>query len=114
MSCNEADTRAKLNDPPCTGGSGSSWSVRRSVAEAPILRPMDSSVLEQARKLSIDEQLALLEALWDDLAGRGQVPQPTAAQLAELDRRRAEDEANPDDVVPWSVVEAEAIARIRR
>jgi putative addiction module component (TIGR02574 family) len=75
---------------------------------------MDSTLLEQARKLSTDEQLALIEALWDDLATRAGVPLPTAAQIEELDRRVAEDDAHPDDVVPWSDVEAQALARIRR
>ena len=38
----------------------------------------------------------------------------TAAQLAELDRRLADHEANPDDVVPWTEVKTAALARIRK
>lgn len=75
---------------------------------------MDSTLLEQARSLSVDEQLALIEALWDGLAARAEVPLPTQAQLAELQRRLAEHEANPDDVVPWNEVKAEVHSRIRR
>ena len=33
---------------------------------------------------------------------------------AELDRRLAEDDVAPDDVVPWEQVKAQALARIRR
>jgi putative addiction module component (TIGR02574 family) len=56
----------------------------------------------------------LVEALWNDLAGRDAVPLPTDAQKAELDRRLAAHEANPADVVPWSEVKAEALSRTRR
>ena len=73
---------------------------------------MNSTLLEQARKLSAEEQLELAEALWEGLAERGAVPLPTEAQLAELRRRLAEHEAHPDDVVPWSEVQAEVQARI--
>lgn len=75
---------------------------------------MNTTLLEQARKLSVDERLELLEALWDDLTRRSEVPLPSEAQLAELERRLAEHEANPDDVVPWSEVQADVRARIRR
>jgi len=75
---------------------------------------MDTTLLEQDRKLSVDEQLALVEALWNDLAGRDAMPLPTDAQKAELDRRLAAHEANPADVVPWSEVKAEARSRTRR
>lgn len=75
---------------------------------------MNSALLEQARRLSAEEQLELVEALWDELAARAAVPLPTEAQCAELDRRLADDLANPDDVVPWSEVKAEALGRVRR
>jgi putative addiction module component (TIGR02574 family) len=75
---------------------------------------MSSTLLDQARKLSAEEQLELAEALWDGLAERAAVPLPTEAQCAELDRRLAEDDATPDDVAPCSEVKAEALGRIRR
>lgn len=61
---------------------------------------MNTHLLDQARQLSVQDQLALVEALWDDIATRNAVPLPTAAQDTELERRLAEHEANPDDVVP--------------
>lgn len=75
---------------------------------------MNTQLLDQARRLSVEEQLELVEALWDDIAKRNAAPQPTDAQKAELDRRLADHEANPDDVVPWSEVKASALAHIGR
>ena len=75
---------------------------------------MNTHLLDQARQLSVEEQLELVEALWDEIAKRNATPPPTDAQEAELDRRLADHEANPDDVVPWSEVKASALARIGR
>jgi len=51
---------------------------------------MNAKLLDQARELSLADQLDLVDALWDDIAGRGAVPAPSEAQKAELDRRIAE------------------------
>jgi putative addiction module component (TIGR02574 family) len=75
---------------------------------------MNTQLLDQARQLSLEDQLELVEALWDDIAGRDGIPLPTEAQKAELDRRLAEHEANPDDVARWGEVRAEVLARIGR
>jgi len=71
-----------------------------------------AQILSQARQLSVQDQLELVEALWDGIAKRNAVPGPTDAQKTELDRRLADHEANPDDVVSWSEVKASAIAHI--
>jgi len=75
---------------------------------------MNTQLLDQARQLSLDEQLELIEALWDGIADRSAAPPLTDTQRAELDRRIVDHEANPDDVIPWNEVKAEALARIRR
>ncbi|MGB9428936.1 MAG: addiction module protein [Gammaproteobacteria bacterium] len=75
---------------------------------------MNTQLLDQVRQLSLEDQLDLVEALWDDIAGRNGVPLPTEAQKTELDRRIAEHEANPNDTAPWNEVKVEALARIRR
>lgn len=75
---------------------------------------MNTQLLDQARQLSVEEQLELVEALWDNIAQCNAVPPPSDAQKAELDRRLADHEKNPDDVVPWSEVKKSALARIRR
>jgi putative addiction module component (TIGR02574 family) len=75
---------------------------------------MNTKLLDQMRRLSVEDQLALVEALWENIANRNTVPLPTEAQEAELDRRLADHEANPDNVVPWSEVKTAALAHIKR
>jgi len=75
---------------------------------------MNTSLLEQTRRLSVEEQIELVEAIWDNLAKANQVPPPSEDQVAELERRLADHEANPDDVVPWSEVKAAALAALGR
>lgn len=41
-------------------------------------------------------------------------PRLTDEQLQELQRRLADDDANPDDVIPWEQVREEALARFRK
>jgi putative addiction module component (TIGR02574 family) len=48
---------------------------------------MNTSLFDQVRKLPLEEQLELVEALWDNIGDRNAVPGPTDAQKAELDRR---------------------------
>jgi len=62
-------------------------------------------------RLSIEERLALVEELWDSIA---EATPLTGAQRAELDRRLAEHEDNPDDVVPWEDIKASIAARLKR
>ena len=53
-------------------------------------------------RLSVDERLALIEALWDSLDAQ---TLPVSEDLrAELDRRLAEHDANPQSAVPWETV----------
>ena len=75
---------------------------------------MNTQLLQQARVLDIDEQIELVEAIWDGIVSRGAVPALTEAQATELDRRLADHLANPDDVVPWNEVKATALAKIRQ
>lgn len=75
---------------------------------------MNPALLSQARKLTLEEQLELVQAIWDNIAERGAAPPLTAAQSEELDRRLADHRQNPEDVVSWSEVRAEALAQLRR
>ena len=63
---------------------------------------------EALRRLSIGERLRLVEDLWDSIAEDAPDEAfPVGPELAaELDRRLAEHEANPDDVVPWETARA--------
>lgn len=62
-------------------------------------------------RLSIAERLLLVEELWDSIAADTPL---TDAQRDELDRRLADHEANPDDVVPWEEVQSSIAARLNR
>jgi putative addiction module component (TIGR02574 family) len=75
---------------------------------------MNTQLLDQARKLDIGEQIDLVEAIWDGIASRGEIPPLTDAQKAELDRRLAAHLSNPDDVIPWNEVKAAVLAKIRQ
>ncbi|HEX4588408.1 MAG TPA: addiction module protein, partial [Gemmataceae bacterium] len=63
-------------------------------------------------KLPVEEQLALVRAIWDNIAASGPTPRLTDAQRVELRRRVAEDDARPDDLIPWEQVKADARKRI--
>jgi putative addiction module component (TIGR02574 family) len=65
-------------------------------------------------QLSVEERLALVEELWDSIADSGVDFPVTDAQRSELDRRLAEHEAKPDDVVAWEDVKASIGHRLKR
>lgn len=65
-------------------------------------------------KLPVDEQLALVRAIWDHIAASGPSPRLSDAQRQELRRRVAEDDARPDDLIPWEQVKAAARKRAGR
>lgn len=65
-------------------------------------------------RLDAQERLALAEEIWESLEAEGIPLALTEPQLAELERRLAEDEAHPEDVVPWEQVKAETLARLRK
>ena len=75
---------------------------------------MNTQLLQQASVLDIDEQIELVEAIWDGIVSRGAAPSLTEAQRTELDRRLADYLANPNDVVSWNDVKAAALANIRQ
>jgi len=56
---------------------------------------INTQLLQQARVLDIDEQIELVEAIWDGIVSRGAAPPLTEAQKTELDRRLADHLANP-------------------
>lgn len=78
----------------------------------PGVQTMNTQLLQQARALDIDEQIELVEAIWDGIVSRGTAPSLTQAQTTELDRRLAHHLANPQDAIPWDDVKAAALAKI--
>ena len=65
-------------------------------------------------RLSIEDRIALVTAIWDSIAAEPHPPLLTEAQRMELDRRLADHAARPDDVVPWEQVKAEALGRFKQ
>lgn len=65
-------------------------------------------------RLGVEDRLALVEEIWDSIVADSSAVPLTEAQRAELDRRIAEHEANPDDVVPWDEVKASVIERLKK
>jgi len=65
-------------------------------------------------RLSVEDRIALVMAIWDSIDAQPHPPLLTDAQRLELQRRLADHEANPDDVVPWEQIKAEALARFRK
>jgi putative addiction module component (TIGR02574 family) len=63
--------------------------------------------------LDRDQRIALVLELWDSIVAEGTLPELTEPQASELQRRVAEDDATPEDVVPWEQVKARAQARLQ-
>ena len=60
-----------------------------------------AAILAEIGKLPVDEQVVLVQRIWDNIA---QTESPLAlsdVQKAELDRRSAELDADPEIGVPW-------------
>ena len=72
---------------------------------------MTSSMLrKEILRLSTAEKLELVEEIWDSIPGDDEALPPTPEQRADLDRRLAEADADPNGGVPWE----EARERIRQ
>jgi putative addiction module component (TIGR02574 family) len=72
------------------------------------------TVLTEVDAWPVGDRIRLMNELWDRLEDQGHEPELSEEMKAELDRRLAEDDAEPDDVVSWAEVKAQALARIRR
>ena len=64
-------------------------------------------------RLSVEERLTLVQEIWDSIVSEGHRPALSEAKLQEFRRRVAEDDASPDDVIPWEIVKAQALARLK-
>jgi putative addiction module component (TIGR02574 family) len=70
------------------------------------MQPIDLASLQS---LTVDERLTLVEAIWDSIDAEKDPVPLTDEQRAELDRRIADMDANPDAGEDWEVV----LARLR-
>lgn len=64
-------------------------------------------------RLSVDERLTLVEDIWDTIATDSRALPLTEPQRAELDRRLADHESSPEDVVLWEEVRASIADRLK-
>jgi putative addiction module component (TIGR02574 family) len=64
-------------------------------------------------RLGLEERIELVAEIWDSIAANSAAVPLTEAQRVELDRRIAEHEANPEDVVPWDDVHASLTKRLK-
>jgi len=65
-----------------------------------------NTVLREVETWTIDDQVQLVQRLWDRLEDQGYEPELTDGQKAELDRRLAAYEENSDVGSSWEKVKA--------
>lgn len=65
-----------------------------------------SATLAEIKSMNIEERIRLVQAIWDSIADEQDLPDLGDAQKEELDRRIAELEANPDNVLTWEQIKA--------
>jgi len=65
-------------------------------------------------KLSRDERMSLVEEIWNTIADEQTPMLLTDAKRKELQRRIDEDEASPDDGMPWEQFKAQLLARLQK
>lgn len=65
-------------------------------------------------RLSIEDRLELVHAIWDSISQETATRPISESRRQELARRAAEDDAFPDDTIPWEQVEREILARVKQ
>jgi putative addiction module component (TIGR02574 family) len=65
-----------------------------------------NAVLREIETWTLEDQVQLAQELWDRIEGLCPEPELTEEQKAELDRRLAAYEANPDSGSSWEDVKA--------
>lgn len=65
-------------------------------------------------QLSVEDRLALVDEIWASICADSASIPLTDAQRVELDRRVADEDAFPGDVMPWEEIKASMRARLRR
>ncbi|MBO1350049.1 MAG: addiction module protein [Hormoscilla sp. GUM202] len=63
-----------------------------------------TATLNEIKALSIEDRIMLVQEIWDSIAAEQVGPKLTEALRQELDRRIADAEANPNNVLTWSEI----------
>ncbi len=69
-----------------------------------------ATMLQAIESWPVDQQIDFVEQVWDRIVDRGWQPAVTEEMKAELDRRLAAHEANPENVLSWEQI----VAHVRR
>ena len=72
------------------------------------------ATVAEIKSLSIDERLAIVEAIWDSIASDGADDEVTQTERELIERRLAAYLARPNDAVAWEDVKARALKRAER
>jgi putative addiction module component (TIGR02574 family) len=60
------------------------------------------------------QRLRLVQELWDSIAAEQDASFLSETQRQELQRRIEEDDAAPDDLIPWEQVKEQTLARLKK
>jgi putative addiction module component (TIGR02574 family) len=63
-----------------------------------------TATLKKIELWPLDDQIELVQMLWDRIVDSGWQPELTEEQRGEFDRRLAALDANPDDVLTWEQI----------
>jgi putative addiction module component (TIGR02574 family) len=64
-------------------------------------------------RLSLEDRLALAEAIWESVASDTENASISDELRAELERRLADSISNPHDVISWETIKAKALERAK-
>ncbi|WP_242053551.1 addiction module protein [Nostoc sp. FACHB-888] len=65
-----------------------------------------TATLNEIATLSVEDRIRIVQAIWDTIAAEQVYPDLTEAQKRELDRRTADYDSNPDNVLTWEQIKA--------
>ncbi|MEH1918193.1 MAG: addiction module protein [Nostoc sp.] len=65
-----------------------------------------TATLNEIATLSVEDRIRIVQAIWDSIAAEQVYPDLTNAQKQELDRRTADYNSNPDNVLTWEEIKA--------
>jgi putative addiction module component (TIGR02574 family) len=73
-----------------------------------------ATTLSEISRMTVEERIRLAQEIWEGIPPDSAAPDLSDEMKLEIERRLREHEANPNDVIPWERIRAEALARVRR
>ena len=62
-------------------------------------------------RLNVADRIALVQDIWDSVAEAVQNTAPSAAEIAELNLRLADDDAQPESAIDWQEIRSTALRK---